>query len=124
MFGSHFSTNIVHTQADFKVWHNRLGHPSESKLRHISIVSKARKGMEVCLTCPMAKFAKLPYDVSSSHAHESFQLVYIDIWGAYRVPTHGKFRYFLTIVDDYSRTTWIYLLQEKSQALTVLQRFW
>jgi len=34
----------------------------------------------------MAKFTKLPYDVSSSHAAEPFALVHIDIWGA-----HGKY---------------------------------
>jgi len=76
---SNFSANIVHKQADFSLWHKRLGHASESKLRHISIVPKARKCMKVRLTCPMAKFSKLPYDLSSSHANESFQLVHIDI---------------------------------------------
>nr|GEW72384.1 cysteine-rich RLK (receptor-like protein kinase) 8 [Tanacetum cinerariifolium] len=29
--------------------------------------------------------------------------IHIDIWGPYKVPTHRKFRYFVTIVDDYSR---------------------
>jgi len=49
----------------------------------------------------------MPYKLSDYHAHEPFQLVYVDIWGAYRVPGHGKFRYFLTIVDDHSFSTWI-----------------
>jgi len=48
----------------------------------------------------------------------------IDIWGAYRVLAHCKYRYFLTIVDDHSRATWVYLLQLKSQALIVLQKLW
>ena len=72
----------------------------------------------------MAKFAKLPYDISTSCASNCFDLVHIDIWGAYRVPTRGNFRYFLTIVDDHSRATWVYLLQYKSQAFAVLQKFW
>jgi len=58
----------------------------------------------------MAKFAKLPYALSKSHASACFDLVHIDIWGAYKVPAHGKYRYFLTIVDDHSRATWVYLL--------------
>ena len=33
----------------------------------------------VCLTCPMAKFTKLPYNLSESMATESFSLVHIDI---------------------------------------------
>ena len=70
----------------------------------------------------MEKFAKLPYALSDSHAAESFKLIHIDIWGAYRVPTHGIFRYFLTVVDDYTRATWVYLLQFKSQALSAIQK--
>jgi len=71
----------------------------------------------------MEKFAKLPYALSDSHAAESFKLIHIDIWGAYRVPAQGKFRYFLTIVDDYTKATWVYLLQSKSKALSVIQKF-
>lgn len=48
----------------------------------------------------------------------------MDIWGPYKVCTRGKYKYFLTIVDDYSRTTWVYLLQQKSESLTQLQIFY
>ena len=124
IFAGKFSANVVHTQADFSLWHKRLGHASASTLQHISIIPKVDQCKDLCLTCPMAKFVKLPYVVSSSHAAEPFDLVHIDIWGAYRVPAHGKYRYFLTGVDDYSRATWIYLLHHKSQALSVIQKFW
>jgi len=40
----------------------------------------------------------------------------VDIWGAYRVPAHEKDRYFLIVMDDQFRATWVYLLQCKSQA--------
>ncbi|GKB65306.1 retrovirus-related pol polyprotein from transposon TNT 1-94 [Tanacetum coccineum] len=66
------------------------------------------------MSCPMAKFAKLPYALSDSHALEPFNLIHIDIWGPYKVATNGKYKYFLTIVDDFSRATWIYLLVQKS----------
>nr|GEW25446.1 cysteine-rich RLK (receptor-like protein kinase) 8 [Tanacetum cinerariifolium] len=58
-----------------------------------------------------------------SQATEPFNLVRIDIWGPYKVPTNGKFRYFLTIVDDYSRATQIYLLEKKSDSFKVLTTF-
>ena len=89
----------------------RLGHAPLSKLKHVAVVPIPNYDKEVCLTCPMAKFARLPYALSDSHAAEPFELVHIDIWGAYRVATHRKFIYFLTIVDDHTRTTWVYLLQ-------------
>ena len=112
----------MHKQLDFSIWHKSLGHAPVSKLRYVDVVPKRSQQQEVYLTCPMAKFAKLPYALGDSHATESFELIHIDIWGAYRVPAHGKFRYFLTIVDDYTRATWVYLLQSKSQALSVIQK--
>ena len=41
------------------------------------------------------KFTKLPYSLSESQSSEIFDLVHIDVWGPYKVPTNGKFRYFL-----------------------------
>lgn len=39
------------------------------------------------------------------------------------MPTYDKKYYFLTIVDDYSRFTWVYLLQLKSEVIVVLKQF-
>ena len=119
-----YFAGIANKQVEFAIWRKRLGHALVSKLQYIVPISASPKCEEVCLTCPMAKFAKLHYDLSDSCARECFELVHIDIWSAYRVLTHGKYRYFLTIVDDCFRATWVYLLQNKSQVLTVLQKFW
>lgn len=43
------------------------------------------------------------------------------IWGPYKIPYKGKYRYFLTLVDDCSRNTWVYLLHLKSKALSHLK---
>lgn len=52
-----------------------------------------------------------------------FDLVHCDIWGPYHVPSHDNKRYFLTLVDDHTRFTWIYMLQYKSEAKTYIQQF-
>ena len=122
--GQHTFVGIANKHAEFALWHNRLGHAPESKMKYIDSISVSSKCKEVCLTCPMAKFAKLHYEVSDSCASDCFELMHIDIWGAYKVSAREKFRYFLTIVDDHSRATWVYLLQFKSQAFSILQKFW
>lgn len=53
-----------------------------------------------------------------------FDLVHVDIWGAYFVLTHGGFRYFLFIVDDATRSTWVYLLKAKSDVRSILNSFY
>ncbi|KAL6321896.1 hypothetical protein AAG906_035604 [Vitis piasezkii] len=49
--------------------------------------------------------------------------VHIDIWGPFNVSTPAGHRYFLTIVDDYTRATWVYLLCAKVDVLIVFPEF-
>jgi len=115
----HFSTTNIANKL-LSLWYKRLGHAPLLKLRYIASVIKSTNCQEVCLTCLIAKFVKLPYDLSEHRAAELCDLIHIDRWGAYRVLTHGKFGYFLTIVDDQTRATKVYLLQSKSQAFTMI----
>ncbi|KAI3698063.1 hypothetical protein L6452_31175 [Arctium lappa] len=43
------------------------------------------------------------------------EFVHLDLWGPYRVPSKEGYRFFLTIVDDYSRSVWVYLLKSKDE---------
>ena len=52
-----------------------------------------------------------------------FDLLHADVWGPYKVETYNGFKYFLTLVDDYSRCTWVHLMKHKSSAFTVIQAF-
>lgn len=73
--------------------------------------------------CPLAKQTRLSFPISTSLVDVVFSLIHIDLWGPYRVSTHSGHRFFLTIVNDYSRMTWVYLLRNKSDALLYLKRF-
>lgn len=95
-----------------------------SKLKFIEFVKHCiNVSDKVCVTCAMAKFTKLPFQMSESHIEKPFELIHTDIWGPYRVCTRCKFKYFLTIVGDISRMTWIYLLQHKSEYSKSLKLF-
>lgn len=71
----------------------------------------------------MARQQRLPFHDSTIHSTKPFQLVHIDIWGPYNTKTYNGFKYFLTLVDDYSRVTWTHLLSSKSNALSILKAF-
>ncbi|XP_028806347.1 uncharacterized protein LOC114761183 [Neltuma alba] len=47
----------------------------------------------------------------------------IDVWGPYKRPSYKFYRYFLTIVDDYTRCTWTFLLVNKSDTVYHLKNF-
>lgn len=76
-----------------------------------------------CYICPLAKQRRLPF---ISHNHLSsypFDLVHCDIWGPYHVAAHSGHIYFLTLVDDCTRFTWVFLLKHKSDVSTVIPCF-
>ncbi|CAJ2674628.1 unnamed protein product [Trifolium pratense] len=47
----------------------------------------------------------------------------MDIWGPYTTATVHGHKYFLTIVDDYSRFTWVILLKGKYEVTSQVQHF-
>ncbi|KAL2900721.1 Retrovirus-related Pol polyprotein from transposon TNT 1-94 [Bienertia sinuspersici] len=110
-------------QTHLKTMHARLGHASLSKMRHISECPSNNVSNFFCEVCLGAKFHRLPFDRSSSRALASFELVHIDLWGPYRHKSMNGASYFLTILDDFSRCTWTYLLHNKSQVFKTISGF-
>ena len=48
----------------------------------------------------------------------------MDVWGPFSVLTSNGHKYFLTIVDDASRTTWVFLLKAKSEVRPLIIFFY
>lgn len=106
------------------IWHLRLGHIPEERMRMIEELKDVKmEPNEICITCPQAKQTKLPFPHSQSRALKPFELIHLDIWGPYRVAARGGYKYFMTIVDDHSRMTWVNLLKHKDEAFEVIKKF-
>jgi transposase InsO family protein len=52
----------------------------------------------------------------------SLELLHLDLFGSIAYISIGRSKYCLVIVDDYSRFTWVFFLQEKSQTQETLKR--
>lgn len=121
------SSISVQAVVDIGTWHQRLGHPSYKRLDTISeALGTSRmknKGNSFCHTCHLSKQKKLSYISHNNICKDSFELLHIDIWGPFSVETIEGFRYFLTVVDDHSRATWIYLLRTKDEVLHIFPTF-
>ncbi|GJZ96861.1 ribonuclease H-like domain-containing protein [Tanacetum coccineum] len=56
---------------------------------------------------------------SSSGQHDwHCDLVHLDLWGPYKVTSSEGFKYFLTVMDDYTRAVWVYLIKSKDEDLS------
>lgn len=65
----------------------------------------------------------MPFGRSSISSTEPFSLIHCDIWGPHKVTSHSGARYFLTIVDDYTCCTWLYLMRFKYETQPLLKSF-
>jgi hypothetical protein len=100
------------------LWHFRLGHLGSNKMMLLhsrySYISVDHKG--VCDICHYAKHKKLPFPISNNKAVHCYDLLHVDIWGPVSTSSIHGHSYFLTIVDDCSRFTWVVLMKHKSEA--------
>lgn len=113
-------------KASSDLWHRRLGHPSTSVVHQVLeennfAVIKNNKS-SVCSACQQAKAHQLPFTLSSHVSSSPLELVHTDVWGPARVSVNG-YRYYLSIVDDYSRFVWIYFLKNKSDVEPIFLQF-
>ncbi|XP_070021970.1 uncharacterized protein [Nicotiana sylvestris] len=107
------------------LWHIRLGHPSIMAMNHIfALKNKVVDSLQHnCEVCPLAKQSRLKFPLSGSKIECIFQLIHLDVWGSHKLPTYYRKHYFLTIMDAFSRYTWVCLLQSKCEVVTVLKDF-
>ena len=95
------------------MWHARFGHVPLSIFKTVSIDCKDTK-LPVCDTCHISKQVRLSFHNSQTTSADIFDIVHMDLWGPYRIKTHSGCNYFLTLVDDKSRASWVFLLPDKS----------
>ena len=103
--------------------HCRLGHLSLPLLNKLCPQFSSLLSLD-CESCQFAKHHRLSYSPRvNKRASAPFKLVHLDVWGPCPVVFPTGFRYFVTFVDDYSRTTWLYLMKNRSELFSHFRAF-
>ncbi|CAI7789475.1 unnamed protein product, partial [Closterium sp. NIES-54] len=113
------------------LWHHRLGHPSLPRLRGMAsrvLVSGLPRSLPplppgpapTCVPCVEGRQHAAPHSSEFPPTEASLQTLHMDVWGPARVRGQGHERYFLLVVDDYSRYTTVFPLRSKDEVTEVL----
>ena len=123
---------LITTEATPKdwIWHSRFGHLNFHTLKEISTKKFVEElppisiPSKVCRNCIAGKHHRTSFPKKSAfRAIESLELIHMDICGPISPPTLGGNRYFLLLIDDFSRLIWVAMLQHKSDALEAFKKF-
>ncbi|CAI7874193.1 unnamed protein product [Closterium sp. NIES-53] len=113
------------------LWHHRLGHPSLPRLRGMAsrvLVSGLPRSLPplppgpapTCVPCVEGRQRAAPHSSEFPPTEAPLQTLHMDVWGPARVRGQGHERYFLLVVDDYSRYTTVFPLRSKGDVPEVL----
>ncbi|CAI7816811.1 unnamed protein product [Closterium sp. NIES-54] len=110
--------------------HHRLGHPSLPRLRGMHsrlLVSGLPRSQPPLAPSPSPPYLPCVEGRQRTAPHSSFpptnaplQTLHMDVWGPARVGGHGCERYFLLVVDDYTRYTTVFPLRSKGEVPNLL----
>ncbi|CAI7864031.1 unnamed protein product [Closterium sp. NIES-53] len=131
VYNKMWQISVATGECDWLTLHRRMGHlvlPILQQLVKGEMVAGIRvKGepTEVlgCPTCMQAKFTRFPFSSSKATAKAPLDEVVMDVVGPLKLGAAGA-EYFLTIVDVYTRMTWVYVLFKKSDVAETVKTDW
>ncbi|CAI7931381.1 unnamed protein product, partial [Closterium sp. NIES-54] len=118
-------------ETDWATAHRRLGHVAMPLLKQLEN-DGAVKGLKLngqppddnCEICLLSKFTRFPFHSVTGRSKKPLELDHMDLVGPLPVQGHKGEQYFLTIVDDWSRLMWAYLLKQKDHAASTIKEDW
>ena len=99
--------------------HSRLGHPNISKFRIMVPLFSSLSSIK-CESCQLGKHTRVLFPLLLDQRIKShFELVHTNVWGPSLTESTLGFRYFVTFIDDYSRSTWLFLMKNRAELFSI-----
>ena len=115
-------SGIVSCESDSEAtekWHLRLGHMSQKGLDILGqrgLFGKTRiSTLNFCEPCVLAKQHRSSFSPALHKSKSILEYLHADLWGPESVCSHGGNKYFLSIIDDFSRHVFVFLLKSKDE---------
>ena len=121
---------LTKSEEEAWLWHQRLGHVNFKVMQLMSKNNMAHglphidQPKEICDGCLMSKQTRKSFPAQSNFiATTALELIHLDLCGPISPPTPAGNRYFMLLVDDFSRMMWVYMLKTKDEALHYFKKF-
>ncbi|GKE52996.1 putative RNA-directed DNA polymerase, partial [Tanacetum coccineum] len=115
----HINSNVKACIMSKCLCHNRLGHPPDQVLKILKDkIDLDDLNTGPCDVCHKAKQTREPFSLSNHKTNKLGDLVHLDVWGPYKIRSREGFRYFLNIVDDFSKAVWVSMLKGKDEVFS------
>lgn len=113
------------------VWHQRLGHVHEQRLKNCiqkgsvqGINVKQVTELSFCEGCLAGKMHRKPFStVGEIQSTRKLQMVHSDVCGPMHTESIGGAKYFVTFIDDYTRCCAVYFMKHKSEVFDKFEEF-
>jgi hypothetical protein len=121
-------TSSVNQETNLDLWHRRCAHVNPRILIRTGKCDSV-KGMPnftqkdfKCEHCKLCKFRRRSFKpISKIRSKRPLELLYADVWGPCRIRGRGGEKYYLSIIDDYSRKTALYPIREKTEVCSIVK---
>ena len=86
-------------------------------------MSNCNSYFNFCEHCLYGKQNRVKFSYGATRVKEIMELIHSDVFGLVHVPSLGGSLYYVIIIDDFSRNTWLYFLKKKLQVFRKFKEF-
>ena len=108
----HISSLVNYAAVPPVDWHAHLGHANlriiNKLVNDFHLSSAVHFKNSECSSCLMGKFSKFSLPSIAYHSSHPLHLIHTDIWGPSPHVSSLGYKYFILLIDDFTRYTWYY----------------
>ena len=112
------------------LWNQRLGHLSFDNLSKISTKEAIRDLPKivvpinsVCKHYQHGKQTRASFKIKEHMTSHPLEIIHTDLCGRNKTKSLQGYHYFMLLIEDYTRMTWVAFLKEKSEAFEIFKIF-
>lgn len=123
-----FNISKIHSAPflEAPIWLARLGHTL-----HLCLINYMLFLLLVVLCLLLVRYVfklnnnglRLSFVSQKCNSYSLFDLIHCDLWDPYKHYTHEKCNSIFTLVEEFFKCTWVYLITNNSHVATILQSY-